>query len=124
QHDTGLDFEPLVLVLQHADAADEAGLTATLKALAEQTHRDMRIVVLREGARDDGPTLWLLGRPWTLQAGHPGDTAADLVTADALAILEAGDQPAPGWLQRCVTAMRNRSSLGFAGTWHVWQGRP
>ncbi len=107
----------LVIVLGRDDGA-------TLEALSRQAHRPARVIRLWPSRPDHEETFWFLGQSWHVRDEAGGALAPSGVrTLDAVVILRAGDRPAPDWLHACVTALRNRADLGFAGTWGRREGR-
>jgi len=111
------EVEPLVVVLGDGSAR---GAWPVLPALRAQTAQPGRVLCFSPAEADAvgavGVVRWL-GRAWTITdaAGEAVDPS-DAVTASALAVLQAGDEPAPEWLERCVRAL-SRSGAAFAGTW-------
>lgn len=111
----------LVVVLGGpAEAVAQTG-----EALAQQTTRAFDVVHLVPAGDGAGGALWWLGQPWFAQdAGGAAMSHADLRSRDAIAILAAGDRPAPAWLACALRALERRDTLGFAGSWIAHAGLP
>ncbi len=88
----------------------------TLRALARQSRPSARIIVLHEASRFP-ERLFFLGKVWHAgdETGHPVSPSS-IRTLDALAILHAGDDPDPAWLERCAEILAD-PALAFAATW-------
>lgn len=114
----------LVVVLQPA-ATDAARVDATRDALGSQAGPDFATVHLVEATTDAREVLWWLGRAWRpIGTGGTPLHLADLVTSDTIALLLAGDRPAPSWLATAASALAVRRTMGFSGTWASLDGHP
>ncbi len=107
----------VVLMREGTADADLASRPGVASALA-QRHRFSRIVCLVPARPDGEETLWWLGRTWHARTpkGEPIEPS-DLMTTDALAVFEAGDEVSPSWLESCVRALSRRERMAFAGSW-------
>jgi glycosyltransferase involved in cell wall biosynthesis len=88
----------------------------TLRALRGQSRAPARTVVLRGVPRSSEP-LFFLGQLWSVtdENGLPLSPSS-IHTHDALAILNAGDEPDPAWLGRCAETLAD-PEVAFAGVW-------
>jgi len=99
-------------------SADQSACDRTQRALAVQTDRHFRRINLVPTTPDGEETFWWLGRSWHARSAEGNAIpATDLITSDALAILDAGDEPHPTWMALARGALRHRANMGFAGTW-------
>lgn len=107
----------VVLMREGTADADLASRPGVASALA-QRHAFGRIVCLVPARPDGEETLWWLGRTWHARTpkGEPIEPS-DLMTTDALAVFEAGDEIDPSWLESCVRALSRRERMAFAGSW-------
>jgi glycosyltransferase involved in cell wall biosynthesis len=105
----------LIVVLTRAE---RESTRVTLDALLAQTDRGFDLVCLDESEERDGEMLWWLGTAWRVRPSS-GDTimAIDLVSRDAIAILENGDRPDPTWFERSARVLAEHRELAFGGTW-------
>ena len=106
---------PLIVVLSNGEGE---GLQQTVAALREQTLKEFDAVELRQAVPGTAETMWWLGRPWHVRDLDNRDISpTEFLTRDAIAILMAGDRPAPAWIELCVRALSRRPNMAFAGTW-------
>jgi glycosyltransferase involved in cell wall biosynthesis len=113
--------EPLVIVLCKQD--DFAGCAA-LESLTRQTTPAARVLCLVPAQPNGEETLWWLGRAWHVRAtnGQPVETS-DVLTTDALAVIESDDGLDPSWIESCMRALSRRRAMAFAGSWPRQGGR-
>lgn len=113
----GASASPRVLALVLCEGSFETA-TPTLRALASQETPPESTIVLVASHPDQEESLWCLGKSWHARdaEGTP-ISPEELQTLDAVVVLRAGDRPAVSWLRACATALANRPTLGYAGTW-------
>jgi glycosyltransferase involved in cell wall biosynthesis len=120
--EAGAVRDPLAVVL--CDSSNLADCPA-LTALAGQTTAPARVICLVPADLPGEERLWWLSKPWHARtpAGERIPTS-QLLTTDAIAVLQSDDAPNPQWLETCVRALSRRPQMAFAGTWPRCGGRP
>jgi glycosyltransferase involved in cell wall biosynthesis len=113
---------PLAVVLCRDDRLADC---PALNALAAQTSPDITTLALVPATPDDEETLWWLGRPWHVRDGFGRPLEpSDILTTDALVVLQGTDRPHPTWVAACRRALSRRPDIAFAGTWAARNGTP
>jgi hypothetical protein len=109
KEDHAAKVESVVVVLSERGQGEARSRTRA--ALAAQGRRPHAVVMLEASDPLGDHDAVLLGRPWVVVEG------ALPLTADALVVLSAGDEPEASWLEKCSSALERVVHAGFATTW-------